>query len=149
MKLKRDARLRAEESLARLASGQSFSGVARAVSDAPDKDSGGEIGPLPLAQVPPFLVEAAIRLAPGEVSEVLESRHGYHIVQLIELVPGQSPALEEVWALIKDRLLANRGEKVVREYCDVLIENEADVRVYLEIDKTLATNPAYAELRLK
>ena len=142
------ARIRAEEALERIQAGQSFEGVARAISEAPGKDKGGDLGMLPISQLPPFLVDAGAALKPGGISPVVESEYGFHIVKLVERVHGKEASREEARAAIKNSLLARKSELAVREYIDTMIDEDVEVLVFLELEKTLSTNPDFRELRL-
>lgn len=144
-----DARSRAEDAHSRIQAGQSFQGLIRTVSEAPGKDTGGDIGPAPIDQLPPFLVEPALTMAPGEVSGVIESEYGFHIIQLVEITPGVDVTLERAAPVIERRLLAERGAELVHDYCDKLLREDYEVQVFLELAKTLLLNPDYAELRLE
>ncbi|MDP1653060.1 MAG: peptidylprolyl isomerase [Rhodocyclaceae bacterium] len=77
-------RARAEEALARLKSGQDFGQVAASYSEAPDALSGGMLEPRPTDRLPTLYAEAVARLQPGEVSGILRSPAGFHIVKLFE-----------------------------------------------------------------
>ncbi|HUY04203.1 MAG TPA: peptidylprolyl isomerase, partial [Rhodocyclaceae bacterium] len=74
---------RAEQALAQIKRGDDFAKVAASYSDAPDALSGGAIGFRPLNRLPSLYVEAAAKLQPGEVSGILRSPAGFHIVKLI------------------------------------------------------------------
>ncbi len=141
-------RKRAEEALALIYSGQTFEGVVRSYSEAPGKDDAGNLGPAPVESLPPFLVEPALKLKPNDVSKIIESEFGFHIVKLMEITPGSSATLDEATPLIRQSLLARRGETTVRDYCEKLINGGMDVRIYLDLEKTLASNPEYKELEL-
>lgn len=142
-----DARRRAEDALARIDSGQSFDSLVRSVSDAPGSKAGGDLGPAPVETLPPFLVEPALTMSPGEISAIIESEFGYHIIELIDLVPGNDIGYAEASAEIRRRLHQQKSDQYVREYCGEIIDHEIKVKVYLEIEKTLSTNPVYRELR--
>ncbi len=77
-------RARAEEALARITSGQDFGQVAASYSEAPDALSGGMIEPRSADRLPALYAEAVARLQPGEVSGILRSPAGFHIVKLLE-----------------------------------------------------------------
>jgi peptidyl-prolyl cis-trans isomerase SurA len=74
---------RANEALAQLKRGDPFGKVAAAYSDAPDGLSGGEMSPRPINRLPPIYADAVIKLKPGELSEILRSPAGFHIVKLV------------------------------------------------------------------
>lgn len=81
-------RARAEEALDRLKAGEEFGKVAASYSDAPDALAGGILEPRPIDRLPTLYAEAIARLKPGEVSEILRSPAGFHIVKLIEKKGG-------------------------------------------------------------
>ena len=142
------ARNRAQEALERIQAGQSFEGVARALSEAPGKESGGDLGMLPISQLPPFLVDAGAALKPGGISPVVESEYGFHIVKLVERVHGKEASREEARAAIENLLLARKRELAVRQYIEAMTDEDVEVLVFLELEKTLSSDPAFRELRL-
>ncbi|MQR01849.1 peptidylprolyl isomerase [Glaciimonas soli] len=73
---------RAEEVLQKLKAGESFDKVAAAYSDAPDALSGGELGWRPASAIPQLFGDALAKLSPGEVTPILKSPNGFHIVKL-------------------------------------------------------------------
>lgn len=81
-------RQRAEEALARIKSGQDFGQVAASYSEAPDALAGGILEPRPVDRLPTLYAEAVAKLQPGEVSAILRSPAGFHIVKLFERKGG-------------------------------------------------------------
>ena len=132
------ARKRAENALERVFGGQRFESVARTFSDAPDHNEGGDMGRVPIDKLPPFMVEAAADLESGDVSDVIESKFGFHIIMLVERQEGSRTSIEELTPIIRRNILAQQGARVVREHCDALIEAGAEVIVFLELEKNLA-----------
>ena len=69
----------------RVYSGEDFKMLATLYSDDPGSaTNGGELGFINRGDLVPEFERAAFRLKEGEISEVVESKYGYHIVQLIE-----------------------------------------------------------------
>lgn len=136
------AKQKAEQALDRLAAGQSFEGVSRAVSDAPNAKDGGDFGMMPIAKLPPFMVEAAAKMKPGEISGVLNSEHGYHIVKVLEIEGARGASQADVTPEVRQRLLAKRGAEAVHAFCEKLIADGQEVQVFLELEKNLALNGA-------
>lgn len=75
-------RQRAEQAQKRAQGGENFAELAAAFSDAPDALQGGNLGWRPLDRLPSLYAEAATRLKPGEVSPVLRSSAGFHVVKM-------------------------------------------------------------------
>jgi peptidyl-prolyl cis-trans isomerase SurA len=78
------ARSKAAKARAEAAGGADFSRIAAAVSDAPDAFRGGSLGWRTGDRLPELFSAALAGMKPGEVSEVLRSSAGYHVVKLME-----------------------------------------------------------------
>ena len=85
-------RARAEEALAQLRKGADFRQVAAAFSEAPDALQGGVMGWRAGERLPTLFYDALKSLKPGEVSELLRSGNGFHILKLNERRGGQAAA---------------------------------------------------------
>jgi len=77
-------RRRAEEALRSIKSGTDFGQVAATFSDAPDALSGGNIGWRSGARLPTIFTDAVRKMNVGDVSPVMRSAAGFHIVKLLE-----------------------------------------------------------------
>ena len=76
-------RARAEEVATQLRSGGDFAKLAASYSDAVDALKGGELGFRTADRLPQLFVEAVAKLKQGEVTPVLKSPNGFHIVKLL------------------------------------------------------------------
>ncbi|PKO35051.1 MAG: molecular chaperone SurA [Betaproteobacteria bacterium HGW-Betaproteobacteria-7] len=85
-------RQRGEEALKRASAGENFAELSAAYSDAPDALQGGSLGWRPLDRLPTLYAEAIGSLQPGQVSDLLRSSVGFHIVKLLERRGGNAPA---------------------------------------------------------
>jgi len=72
------------------AEGADFAALAREHSDCPSGADGGDLGSFPPGQMVPEFSEATMKLAIGEVSDVVESSFGYHVIRRQELPPKAS-----------------------------------------------------------
>jgi peptidyl-prolyl cis-trans isomerase SurA len=88
-------RIRAEEALKRLKDGADFAQLAAAYSDGPDALQGGVMGWRSQERLPELFVEALAKLKPGDVSNVLRSPAGFHVLKLIDLRGTGAPLLVE------------------------------------------------------
>jgi len=86
-------RRRAEEALKSIRGGSDFGQVAAGFSDATDALSGGNLGWRPGARLPTVFAEQVRTMKPGDVSPVLRSAAGFHIVKLLERRSSNEPAV--------------------------------------------------------
>jgi peptidyl-prolyl cis-trans isomerase SurA len=77
-------RRRALAALSELRRGTNFAQVAAQFSDAPDALQGGNLGWRPSARLPSLFLDAIEKLQPGDVSDIVRSPNGFHIVKLLE-----------------------------------------------------------------
>ena len=81
---KAKARAKIDDLLKRVKAGEDFSKLARENSDDGSKDQGGDLGFFSKGQMVPAFDQAAFALKPGEVSEVVTTQFGHHIIKLVE-----------------------------------------------------------------
>ncbi len=77
-------RRRALLALSELRRGSNFAQVAATYSDAPDATQGGNLGWRASGRLPSIFLEALEKLQPGEVSDIMRSPNGFHILKLLE-----------------------------------------------------------------
>jgi len=75
-------RQRANLALTMLRGGETFARVAAQYSDAPDSLQGGGLGWRDSSRLPPLFLDTLQRMRPGDVSDILKSPNGFHIVKL-------------------------------------------------------------------
>lgn len=78
------ARQRADKALAEARGGADFASLAASYSDAPDALQGGALGWRNEDRLPELFATALAKLQPGEVSPVLRSPAGFHILKLVD-----------------------------------------------------------------
>jgi len=140
------ARNKAQEALSRIRAGRNFEAVAKEVSDEPFRSKGGDLGPALIETMPDFMAEAARTLSPGEISDVIESEFGYHIIQLVELLPGEEVTYEKAAPFIKSTLMLRKTNAAVEEFCRKATENEDAIQTALDLDKKLITHPELLDM---
>jgi len=87
------ARERAEKALSQLKGGADFAQVAAGTSDAKDALKGGDLGWLPGDRIPPLFANELQNLKPGQITAILRSPSGFHILKLIEKRSGSAPVV--------------------------------------------------------
>jgi len=88
-------RARAGEAVKRLKDGADFAHVAATYSDAPDALQGGVMGWRSRDRLPDLFVDTLAKLKPGEVSDVLRSPAGFHVLKLVDQRGAGAPLLVE------------------------------------------------------
>ncbi len=86
-------RARAEDALTQLRAGASFAQIAASFSDAPDALQGGSLGWRAPARLPAIFVEMVQSMNPGDLSPVLRSPNGFHIVKLVDRRSAGGPVM--------------------------------------------------------
>jgi peptidyl-prolyl cis-trans isomerase C len=102
-----DTEEEAQAILTQLQAGEDFAALARQRSqDENTKETGGDLGFFPRGLlISPEVEEAAFALLPGQISEVVRSQFGYHIVQILEKVPDR-PLPPELLNALKEQAFA-------------------------------------------
>ena len=96
-----------------------FASVAkRASQDDASAANGGDLGFFQKDKgIEPTVSEAAFKLArKGDISDVVESDYGYHVIHLTDIKPENVPAFGEVKDKLKDQLLTEQAQKLVVEH---------------------------------
>ncbi len=106
---KKKALEKAEKIRKDLAGGADFATVARESSSCPSKQQGGDLGYFSKGQMVPEFEKAAYGLKPGEISDVVETKFGYHIIKQVE--KREAGTVE--YKVVKDNLTEfMKGKKV-------------------------------------
>lgn len=106
-------RSRAEEVAGRLSQGADFAQLAASHSDAPDGLKGGDMGWRSRERLPVLFADALAKMQPGDVSNVLRSPAGFHLLKLFEKRGGDAPLMVEQ-ALVR-HILVKTSESVSEE----------------------------------
>ena len=89
------ARRRAEQARERVLRGGDLEEIAKEFSDDTNsKKTGGILDLTELTEFEPSFAEALKKMKPGEVSEVIETRYGFHVIYLMELLPEKKLSYE-------------------------------------------------------
>ena len=116
----------------RIVDGADFTEMAREHSQGPSAPNGGDLGVFGRGQMVVPFEEAAFALEVGEISEIVETQFGYHIIQVTERIPAQTQGLEDVSAEIEQFLTEEARNRAAQEYVQALRE-AAEVEEFLEI----------------
>ena len=94
--------------------------MAKEYSEGPSNVKGGDLGYFRRGQMVKPFEEAALALKPNEVSDIVETRFGYHLIKVYEIKPEQTLAYADVQDRITQRLKQEKIEKDAAQYLDEL-----------------------------
>jgi parvulin-like peptidyl-prolyl isomerase len=113
---KRQARARLEQVRSQLAAGTDFASLAKQHSDCQSKVQGGDVGYFPRkGKMTEAFAASAFLLPVGQVSDVVESEYGYHLIKVTDRKPGQAISLQTVAEDVRSMFAADLRAEVVRE----------------------------------
>ncbi len=112
-------------------SGQDFSKLALRNSDDPgSKQTGGELPWMSQGQTVPPFEAAVLALQPGELSDVVETRYGYHVIRLLERRDAGVTPYEDVQEHIDQVLKRRQLQEKIGEEVDAL-RTRGNVEVFI------------------
>jgi peptidyl-prolyl cis-trans isomerase C len=106
--------------------GEDFSELARTHSDCPSSAQGGDLGWFDRTRMVEPFSNAAFALQPGEISDVVETQFGYHVIRLTDHQQGREIPFEEVREQIAQKIESDARQVGVDSYIKQLRE-EAEV----------------------
>lgn len=106
-KEKKEAKKKAESILSKIKAGEDFNKLAKEYSDDYNGDTGAELGKFYKGEMVPEFETAAFKLKKGEVSEIVESVYGYHIIKLNDK-GTETLNLSQISSQVKNDLLQSR-----------------------------------------
>lgn len=117
---KEQARRKIDALLVRARAGEDFEALARQHSDDATRQWGGALDPFARAQKPTAFEEAAFGLAPGAISDVVETAAGLHIVKLEQRSAAVSVPLDDARQRIREQLETTRGKEAIDRHVEQL-----------------------------
>jgi peptidyl-prolyl cis-trans isomerase C len=134
------AKTKAEGILKRAKAGEDFGALAKEFSEDPgSKDKGGEYT-FPRGQMVKPFEDSAFGMKDGEISDLVETQYGYHIIKTLEHQKAEKTPLEEVKDRIKQHLTQQKRSQFWETYNKTL--HDAAKIEYSDAEKKLREESA-------
>ena len=126
------ARKKAEDLLKRVKAGEDFKKLASEYSEDPGSaKKGGDLGYFTRGRMVKPFEDVAFSLKPGEVSGIVKTKFGYHIIKVLDKKPGGVMPLDAVKNVIKKRVIQELTRSRVRDFIEKAMKDEG-VKIYSE-----------------
>jgi peptidyl-prolyl cis-trans isomerase C len=127
---KMEARKKIETVQQKIKAGGDFAELAKEYSEGPSNTRGGDLGFFRRGQMVKPFEDAAFAMQANEVSEIIETRFGYHIIKVYEIKPDQTQAYADVKDKLGQRMKQEKIEKDATQYIGQL-KKDAKIEKYL------------------
>ncbi len=117
-----DLKKKAETALKRVQDGEDFGEIAKRLSDGSTKSQGGFLGIYKRGELSKELEDKVFKMKRKELTEVMETKQGYLVLEVLEHYDEGEQTLAKVKNEIMDKLYSGRMEPAMREYLKTLRE---------------------------
>jgi peptidyl-prolyl cis-trans isomerase C len=117
---KQEAKAQADGLLKRARAGEDFAALAKQYSKDSSASQGGDLNFFGKGQMVPAFDAAAFSLKPGDISDVVESQYGYHIIKVTEKKPERIVPLAEVSDKLGDFLKRRKQQEMASAFVQSL-----------------------------
>ena len=135
---KAEIRKKMESILQEARNGANFAELAKKYSQCPSAQQGGDLQYFTRGRMVQPFEDAAFALKPGEISDIVETEFGYHIILLQDKKPGRQLSLDEVKDSIEEVLSDKALNDALEEWLKPIRE-KASIKILLKSDTTPQT----------
>lgn len=128
-------RAKAEQALLKLQEGSEFAQISAAFSDAPNALEGGRLGWKSATQIPSLFSDTLKSMQTGDLSQILRSPNGFHILKLFNRRGGSSPLLVQ----------QTHARHILIKPSEIISENDA-LRRLSDLKERIDNGVDFAEL---
>jgi peptidyl-prolyl cis-trans isomerase D len=112
---------KAEDVLKQVKKGGKFEDLAKKYSEDPgSKDKGGDLSWITQGQTVPEFEKTAFSLPAGQVSDLVKTQYGFHIIKVLEKESAHTKPFEEVKDSLRAPLMLNQADKLASDMADKL-----------------------------
>jgi peptidyl-prolyl cis-trans isomerase C len=131
---KTEARKKIDDIAKKLKEGKDFAELAKSYSECPSSSNGGDLGSFRRGQMVKSFEDAAFSLNPGEISPVVETNFGYHIIKVSEKQPEGSFPLDQVKPQIQQIVTREKVQQLLGKDIETL-KSKADIKTFINMDE--------------
>src|SRR6185436_4622924 len=115
------------------APGADFAALAKKYSeDDGSKANGGDLDYFPKGRMVPEFEQAAFALQPGQISDLVKSQFGFHIIKVVDKKAATTRSIDEVRPQIEEQLKSERAEQQIAARA---IDLAAKIKSPADLDK--------------
>ncbi|MGC8490845.1 MAG: peptidylprolyl isomerase [Syntrophobacteraceae bacterium] len=116
----------------RILKGADFATVAKQVSEDPgSRANGGDLNYFAKDQMVPSFANAAFALKPGQMSGIVKTRFGYHLIKVTAIKPPATVPFDKIKGQIEEHLKAQKMQKALPAYIDGL-KSKAKIQIFVK-----------------
>ncbi len=117
---------------AKLAQEIAFTELAIDYSQCPSSENGGDLGYFEKEKMIKGFAEAAFALNPGEVSDIVRTGYGYHLIMVEDRKPKMKLAFEDIREKLRQNLKIEKAARDIKVYLQTL-RDSAEVEIFLRL----------------
>jgi peptidyl-prolyl cis-trans isomerase C len=117
---KAEARTKIESLQTKLKKGEDFGALAKEYSEGPSGPKGGDLGFFGRGQMVKPFEETAFAMKPGQVSDMVETNFGYHLIMVSDRTPEGTIPYEEVKDRLQQFLKQQKVQEAIARYVETL-----------------------------
>lgn len=143
--LESDKRLKeqkAREALRKIRSGEKFEAIAKEYSEDVSAHTGGDLGEIERGKMVPEFEKAAFQLKEGEVSGLVKTSYGLHIIKVDQIFQGQTLPLDKVKNQITSKFKDEKFQNVTKAFLKELRD-----KAFVEIKLNPPPQPVVKEAK--
>ncbi len=106
----------------RLQKGEDFATLAKEFSQCPSNTKGGDLGYFGRGQMVPPFEQVAFTLKPGAISDIVETRFGYHLIKVIDKKSESTTPYKDIKERLEQNLKQEKIQKEITLYVEQLKE---------------------------
>jgi peptidyl-prolyl cis-trans isomerase C len=126
--------------LVKAQNGEDFAELAKANSECPSAPQGGDLGYFSRGQMVKPFEDAAFALQPGQISDIVETEFGYHIIKLENKKTGKQLTLDEVKPKINEKLSGESMDKALGDWIKPMKE-KSSIKILLKDEPATPKSP--------